>query len=653
MKALYIICLVWLAFPAVAQVAINNTGAPPHASAMLDVQAGNKGLLVPRMTETTRTGIANPATGLIVFQTNGISGFYYNAGTPASPNWQKLGMISLPYSGSGNTTDGLFKIQNFGSGWALEGSSFLGPGVVGYSNALTGNVSGVFGQVFSQEGSGIRGTASSGTGTTYGVYGQSESTTGTGVYGIASATSGINIGVQGYTFSPEGYSGHFSGGKFYLESNTGIGTPSPGSRKLYVLSSGTGLTGVTTQIENTNPAGIAFFANTNSSDGTALFSQSGSGYILRCDGYDPDFFTSFTVKGRKVGINTVAPTTALDVNGQTLITANTVEGAALKVNNGWGRAIWAITGSPEPAIYSAGYDKGLVGEATAVDMGSAYGVIGKAHSGAGVYGTVTTTTQGTGIFGEITAEMGDGVRGKSSSFTGSGTGVRGESLAPEGTGVFGRAYANTGQGVGVDGGSSSPDGIGVLGGAPNLGMKGSATATTGAAVGVSGLTFSSSGTGVSGIAQSTSIAEGESAFGVRGEGNSTSSVGVFGTSPRKGVLGSATATTGNNYGVEGSNASSGGAGIYGRSSGTEGTGIIGIANHVSGVTTGVPPVFAEMYYHPTDSQAILPGAGSISRETPASAPIIPAATNCMLLPPLSAQVQPPCLLKTPTPQGCH
>lgn len=71
-------------------LAVNGTGATADASAMLDVSAANKGLLVPRMTLTQRTAIATPATGLLVYQTDGLNGFYYNAGTPAVPNWIRL-----------------------------------------------------------------------------------------------------------------------------------------------------------------------------------------------------------------------------------------------------------------------------------------------------------------------------------------------------------------------------------------------------------------------------------------------------------------------------------------------------------------------------------------------------------------------------------
>lgn len=70
-------------------VGINTT--TPDASAALDVTSTNKGVLVPRMNQSQRTGISNPATGLLIWQTDGTSGFYYNAGTPASPSWIQLG----------------------------------------------------------------------------------------------------------------------------------------------------------------------------------------------------------------------------------------------------------------------------------------------------------------------------------------------------------------------------------------------------------------------------------------------------------------------------------------------------------------------------------------------------------------------------------
>ena len=62
-------------------VGINTTGAAADASAMLDVSSTTQGVLIPRMTAAQKTVISSPATGLLVFQTDGTSGLYYYNGT--------------------------------------------------------------------------------------------------------------------------------------------------------------------------------------------------------------------------------------------------------------------------------------------------------------------------------------------------------------------------------------------------------------------------------------------------------------------------------------------------------------------------------------------------------------------------------------------
>lgn len=82
-------------------VAINTTGNAPDGSAMLDIVNSSKGMLIPRVSLTSTSDastISNPATSLIVYNTNGAitganadsTGYYYNAGTSGSPSWVKL-----------------------------------------------------------------------------------------------------------------------------------------------------------------------------------------------------------------------------------------------------------------------------------------------------------------------------------------------------------------------------------------------------------------------------------------------------------------------------------------------------------------------------------------------------------------------------------
>lgn len=66
-------------------VAINESGDPPHTSAMLDVSSITKGLLIPVMDYSQREAIGSPATGLLIFQTDKGPGFYYFTGTVWEP----------------------------------------------------------------------------------------------------------------------------------------------------------------------------------------------------------------------------------------------------------------------------------------------------------------------------------------------------------------------------------------------------------------------------------------------------------------------------------------------------------------------------------------------------------------------------------------
>jgi len=62
-------------------VSISENAITADTTAMLDISSNKKGLLIPRMTAQQKTAIANPATGLLVYQTDGDPGFYYFNGT--------------------------------------------------------------------------------------------------------------------------------------------------------------------------------------------------------------------------------------------------------------------------------------------------------------------------------------------------------------------------------------------------------------------------------------------------------------------------------------------------------------------------------------------------------------------------------------------
>ncbi len=55
--------------PAGAQTKIGGTAGPGDASAVLELQSANQGLLLPRLTTTQRNAIGSPATGLTIYNT--------------------------------------------------------------------------------------------------------------------------------------------------------------------------------------------------------------------------------------------------------------------------------------------------------------------------------------------------------------------------------------------------------------------------------------------------------------------------------------------------------------------------------------------------------------------------------------------------------
>lgn len=76
-----------------AQVGINTT--TPDASSALDIVSTTGGLLVPRMTKVQCDAITPPATGLMVYQTDGDNpGFYYYNGS----SWRAVGATAKTYT---------------------------------------------------------------------------------------------------------------------------------------------------------------------------------------------------------------------------------------------------------------------------------------------------------------------------------------------------------------------------------------------------------------------------------------------------------------------------------------------------------------------------------------------------------------------------
>lgn len=133
MKKTIIIALSFLAYyqTVCAQgLSINSNGASAHSAAMLDVQSSNKGVLFPRMTTEQRRSIATPATGLLIYQTDSVSGYYYFDGI----NWTRITEGLTPGTG-GNAHDFIVKSANTGE---LSYRKAIGGVGINYIIALQG-----------------------------------------------------------------------------------------------------------------------------------------------------------------------------------------------------------------------------------------------------------------------------------------------------------------------------------------------------------------------------------------------------------------------------------------------------------------------------------------------------------------------------------
>lgn len=113
-----IVFLLLVSFYSFAQTGIGTT--MPNAAAKLEIAATDKGLLIPRMTKAQREAItlSSAANGLMVYQTNDVSGFYVNTSTTTTVSWLR---VNTDWTKTGN--DIAFTTGNISTTGTLTGGN--------------------------------------------------------------------------------------------------------------------------------------------------------------------------------------------------------------------------------------------------------------------------------------------------------------------------------------------------------------------------------------------------------------------------------------------------------------------------------------------------------------------------------------------------
>jgi len=301
--------LVLLSLGLFAQVGVNTDGSSPDGSAMLDVKSTTKGMLIPRMDSAQRVAIAAPATGLLVYQTDGTDGFYFYNGTA----WVSLNSSTANIPDAIADTDNDTKIQVEETAddniirFDMAGTEFfrMDSGRIEVVNTgrsiFIGNGAGAHDDFTNNRNVAI-GDSALHTNTS------GQNNTAIGVEALLSNTDGVwntATGARALQYNTEGYDNTASGDEALNKNTLGIGNTAIGVWALYENTTGN---------NNTAVGKGADVASGNLTNATAI----GANATVSQD--------SSLILGNavKVGIGTSAPSALLDVNGNIQLSDSTI-----------------------------------------------------------------------------------------------------------------------------------------------------------------------------------------------------------------------------------------------------------------------------------------------------------------------------------------
>jgi hypothetical protein len=586
-------------------VAINNSGATADASAMLDISSTSKGLLIPRMSTSQKTAIASPARGLMVYDSDTQSFWYWTGmawkevlfsgaaitptgiaggdlyGSYPSPNVGKIQNLDVAFGVPFDKQ--IMKWDGLNNKWQGQNDSLFLP-----YNATFGSATKLFGITNNNTTNGataVYGKISTGSGIapalTIGVWG--DNLNGAGVVG----TSSNGVGTYGYSVNNHGAYGFTSSSNFAGVYGTRI-NPGPAvmgdiySAGTAVYGKSNGSTGKAGLFENTNAfnadtvvkivqkgtgMGTYMYAGANNTSPVLQIDNDGGGNSLKVNStgassiaqlyntnttsFTPSVYLSSTNLGDGMFIN--LSNTANNNTGLNVSTNGT--GAAFKAASALGIGAFILNSNAannneafNATTISNGYAAKFVTSNATNNQPTVN--INNNGSGYGLESVLTNVNNNTAaVYG--TSAGSRGIVGTALIY-----GVTGTSSATSGgVGVFGLANINSATGIGVKGeanstvttsgavtGVNNSDGIGVYG-------KSLGTGTN--SIGVKGV----SGTGIN------------PSIGVLGEGNSANpqAIGVKGTSYSHNE--DVGAVMGINF--------TDGVGVYGEATGQGGIGVVG------------------------------------------------------------------------------
>jgi hypothetical protein len=296
---------------------------------------------------------------------------------------QCFSQITLPYSGSGNTTTPLFQLNQNGTGSVLTlrhlastvnpafyilstSSADNSDGIRVLMNSPAGVVFGIRAETRSTNGRAIYAFANATTGSNFGLFAESRSSSGVAVRALASATAGANTGL-------------------FAETRSTSGTA------VLALASTTAGQSIALNAETRSPEGIAILARSRATSGTraTILSNTDSPFGTAIRG------VAASTSGAPVGVSgvTFSPsgTAVFGLSASTAGITYGVEGWS-DANGGVGVFGWATA--------PAGATRGVIGLSNSTD-GVGVAGIANAPSGMtyGVYGR-SDSLDGFGIFCE-------------------------------------------------------------------------------------------------------------------------------------------------------------------------------------------------------------------------------------------------------------